>query len=180
MISYFTEIDIKNGFRHKPFGKSLEEYLKKLEERNFNFSLFNQYRADDVSLFTEDELINLKPKLFENQYSEYIRIKVLLQQIKGLKKLKDIKIDNLPRDVQKKYEELSLDFCNNNNLWYETQEEIQEYLSSKKNVRIKLIYEALHEIELLCKRYINSRQDKAILYPIRLESNDLENQRIDL
>jgi hypothetical protein len=41
MISYFTEIDIKNGFRHKPYGKSLEEYIKKLEERNFNFSLLN-------------------------------------------------------------------------------------------------------------------------------------------
>jgi hypothetical protein len=30
-------------------------------------------------------------------------------------------------------------------MWYETQEEIQEYLSSKKNIKIKLIYEALHE-----------------------------------
>lgn len=29
-------------------------------------------------------------------------------------------------------------------MWYETQDEIQEYLSSKKNIKIKLIYEALH------------------------------------
>ena len=29
-------------------------------------------------------------------------------------------------------------------MWYETQEEIQEYLSSKKNIKIELIYEALH------------------------------------
>lgn len=54
-------------------------------------------------------------------------------------------------------------------MWYETQEEIQEYLSSKKNIKIKLIYEALHETELLCKRYIDSRLDKAILYPVRME-----------
>jgi hypothetical protein len=38
MISYFNEIDIKNGFVYKPYGKSLEEYLKDLEERNFNIS----------------------------------------------------------------------------------------------------------------------------------------------
>ena len=28
MISFFNEIDIKNGFVHKPYGKSLDEYLK--------------------------------------------------------------------------------------------------------------------------------------------------------
>lgn len=65
-------------------------------------------------------------------------------------------------------------------MWYETQEEIQEYLSSKKNIKIKLIYEALHETEMLCKRYIDSRLDKSILYPIRMEEDDLRNPRIDL
>jgi hypothetical protein len=30
MISFFNEIDIKNGFRHRQYGKTLEEYLKEL------------------------------------------------------------------------------------------------------------------------------------------------------
>lgn len=38
MISFFNEIDIKNGFVHKPYGKSLDEYLKDLQNRNFNMS----------------------------------------------------------------------------------------------------------------------------------------------
>lgn len=82
-------------------------------------------KMDNVSLFTEDELNSLKGKLFENQYNEYIRIKALLTEITALKKLKEIKVDSLPRDVHKKYEELSLNFCVENNMWYETQEEIQ-------------------------------------------------------
>lgn len=133
---------------------------------------------DNISVFTEDELNSLKSKLFENQYNEYIRIKALLKEIEILKKLKDIKVDSLPRDVHKKYEELSLNFCVENNMWYESQDEIQEYLSSKKNIRIKLIYDALHETEMLCKRYIDSRLDKAILYPVRIEEDDLKNPRI--
>lgn len=40
-----------------------------------------------------------------------------------------------------------------------------------------MIFEAIHETELLCKRYIDSRQDKAILYPVRLEASDLKNPR---
>ena len=32
----------------------------------------------------------------------------------------------------------------------------------------------------MCKRYIDSRLDKAILYPVRLEDDDLKNPRIDL
>jgi hypothetical protein len=64
-----------------------------------------------------------------------------------------------------------------NNLYYETQEEIQEYLSTKKNIRVKLIFEAVNQTELLCKRYIESRQDKSILYPVRLDAADLKNPR---
>ena len=30
MISFFNEIDIKNGFTFQPYGKTLEEYLKEL------------------------------------------------------------------------------------------------------------------------------------------------------
>ena len=62
-------------------------------------------------------------------------------------------------------------------MYYETQDEIQEYLSTKRNIRVKLIYEAINETEILCKRYIDSRQDKAILYPVRLETDDLKNPR---
>lgn len=58
---------------------------------------------DNVSVFTEDELNSLKSKLFENQYNEYMRIKELNKEIQKLKKLKDIKVDSLPRDVHKKY-----------------------------------------------------------------------------
>lgn len=65
-------------------------------------------------------------------------------------------------------------------MWYETQEEIQQYLSSKKNIKIKLIYEALHETELLCQRYLDSRQDKSILYPVRMQDDDLKNPRANL
>ena len=81
MISYFNEIDIKNGFRQKQYGKTLEQYLKELEERNFNFSVLNEEKVDNISVFTEDELNSLKSKLFENQYNEYIRIKELLKEI---------------------------------------------------------------------------------------------------
>ena len=66
---------------------------------------------NDISLFTEDELNSLKNRLFENQYNEYIRIKELLKEIESLKKMKDIKVDSLPHDVYKKYEEFSLNFC---------------------------------------------------------------------
>jgi anthranilate phosphoribosyltransferase len=69
MISYFNEIDLKNGFRHKQYGKTLEEYLRELEQRNFNFSMLGDDKMDNVSLFTEDELNALKGKLFENQYN---------------------------------------------------------------------------------------------------------------
>ena len=75
-----------------------------------------------MSLFTEEELNQLKSRLFENQHSEYLRIKVLLKVVQNLKKMKDIKIDSLPGDVLKKYEELSLNFCIENNMWYENQD----------------------------------------------------------
>ena len=33
MISFFNEIDLKNGFVYKPYGKSLDEYLKEIENK---------------------------------------------------------------------------------------------------------------------------------------------------
>lgn len=42
-----------------------------------------------------------------------------------LKKEKKIRLDSMPHDVYKKYEELSYNFCQENNMFYETQEEIQ-------------------------------------------------------
>lgn len=38
MISFFKEIDIKNGFMQKTYGKSIDEYFKDLEEQNYNLS----------------------------------------------------------------------------------------------------------------------------------------------
>lgn len=43
----------------------------------------------------------------------------------------------------KKYEELCVNFCAENNYWFETQDEIQEYLNSRKGTKYKLIYDAL-------------------------------------
>ena len=86
----------------------------------------------------------MKLTLFENQYNEYIRIKKLLDEIKDLKKKKDVKVEMVPGDINKKYEEKCQSFCIENNLYYETQEEIQEYLSNKKNTRMKLLYEAIY------------------------------------
>lgn len=61
-----------------------------------------------------------------------------------LKKNKDIRIDQLPIDVLKKYEELCLNYCVENNVaCAESREEIQEYLSTKKEVRFKLIIESI-------------------------------------
>ena len=56
MVSYFNEFDLKNGFRHKPYGKSVEEYFKEFTQSLENY--------DDISVFTEKELTDLKPKLF--------------------------------------------------------------------------------------------------------------------
>lgn len=56
-------------------------------------------------------------------------------------------------------------------------EEIQDYFSHRKDKRLKLILEALKEVELLCVQYLKSRQDTTILYPLRIEATDLENTR---
>ncbi len=50
MISYFNEFDWKNGFRHKPYGRSVEEYVKEMTEKDLE-------NYDDVSVFTEKELM---------------------------------------------------------------------------------------------------------------------------
>lgn len=36
---------------------------------------------DDISIFTEEELEQLKPKLFDTQYQNYTRFKKLLSDI---------------------------------------------------------------------------------------------------
>jgi hypothetical protein len=90
---------------------------------------------------------------------------------------KDLKLELLPSDVVRKYEELSVNFCAENGYWFETQEEIQEYLGGRRNLRDKLIYEALSEVEQLCQRYLQSRQDKVLVYPVRMEKDYLRNPR---
>lgn len=54
MISFFNEIDIKNGFVHKPYGKSLEEYFKEIEEKDFHLSRLDGDKNEDICLFTEE------------------------------------------------------------------------------------------------------------------------------
>ena len=51
-----------------------------------------------------------------------MRIKSLIIEIEELKKKKSIKLDSLPIDIYKKYEEVCTNFCMENNLYYETQE----------------------------------------------------------
>ena len=39
------------------------------------------------------------------------------------------------------------------------------------------MYESLCEVEILCVRYLDSREDKVILYPLRMEKDYLKNPR---
>ncbi len=71
---------------------------------------------DDISVFTEEELSQLRGKLFETQFNEYTRIKKLQTDIQQLKLTKDIKVEQLPVDVFKKYEELCLNHIITNNI----------------------------------------------------------------
>lgn len=63
----------------------------------------------------------MQPKLFENQYRQYVRTKKLLTDIQALIQQKDLKLELLPADVVKKYEELCVNFCAENGYWFETQ-----------------------------------------------------------
>ena len=161
----------------KTYGKSIDEYFKDLEERNYQLSQMKDEEEEEFNIFTSDELTEMQKKLFEHQYDEFIRIKNLLEQTEALKKKKQVKLDSLPSEIYKKYEEVSYNFCLNNNIYYETQEEIQEYLENKRSIKEKLVQEALNETEVLCRRYLDSRQDKSILYPVRLETDDFLNPR---
>ncbi len=70
-----------------------------------------------------------------------------------------------------------MNYCAENGYWFETQEEIQEYLGGRRNLRDKLIYEALSEVELLCQNYLQSRKDTVLVYPVRMEKDYLRNPR---
>jgi hypothetical protein len=61
----------------------------------------------------------------------------------------------MPLDVVRKYDELCVNYCAENGYWFETQDEIQEYFNTtRKNVKFKLLFEALNEVEILCSRYL--------------------------
>ena len=55
---------MKNGFVRKPYGKSLDEYFKDLEQRIFHLSRFEEEKAEDFNIFTGEELEELEFKLF--------------------------------------------------------------------------------------------------------------------
>lgn len=154
MISLFNEIDIKNGFRQRSNSMALDQFLKQIEQNKYDLNSLGEDRVGQINLFTDEELSELTPKLFENQYNQYVKTKKLLDNITELIKQKDIKLDYLPNEVIKKYEELCVNFCAENNYWFETQEEIQEYLNSRKGTKYKLIYDALLEVQDLCNRYL--------------------------
>lgn len=95
MISFFDEIDMKNGFTNKLNGKSIDEYFKHLEQQNFNISRLQEDNDENFTLFTSDQMHELQSKLFKNQYEEYIRIKELLKEIQQLKKKKNLRLDSI-------------------------------------------------------------------------------------
>ena len=103
MISFFNEIDIKNGFRQRTYSMALDEFLKDIEQNRYDPNQLDD-RLPTINLFTEEELQELKPRLFENQYSQYIETKNLLKDISRLKLIKDLRMDQLPLRVMRKYE----------------------------------------------------------------------------
>jgi len=50
----------------------------------------------------------------------------------------------------------------------------------RPSTRLKLIFDALYETEAQAKRYIESRLDHSILYPVRLEGPEYKSARVDL
>lgn len=64
MISFFNEIDIKNGFRQRSNSMALDEFLKEVEQNKFDINAFSEEKMGQINLFTEEELSELKPKLF--------------------------------------------------------------------------------------------------------------------
>jgi hypothetical protein len=102
MISFFNEIDIKNGFRQRSNSMSLDDFLREVEQNKFDPANLPEDRVAQVNLFTEEELQELQPRLFENQYSQYVRTKKLLADIEVLIQ-KDLKLELLPSDAVRKY-----------------------------------------------------------------------------
>jgi hypothetical protein len=102
MISFFNEIDIKNGFRQRSNSMSLDDFLREVEQNKFDPANLPEDRVAQVNLFTEEELQELQPRLFENQYSQYVRTKKLLADIEVLIQ-KDLKLELLPADAVRKY-----------------------------------------------------------------------------
>lgn len=92
MISYFNEIDIKNGFRQRSNSMSLDDFLREVEQNKFDPANLPDERLAQVNLFTEEELQELQPRLFENQYKQYVRTKKLLKDIQALIQQKDLKL----------------------------------------------------------------------------------------
>lgn len=52
MISFFNEIDIKNGFRHRTNSLSIDEFLKELEAGKVDMNTFNDDKFGQINLFT--------------------------------------------------------------------------------------------------------------------------------
>ena len=87
MISFFNEIDIKNGFRARSNSMSLDEFLKQTEAGKIDLnSLNNEQKVNQINLFTEQQFGDLQSQLFENQQLEYTKTKKLLATIEELKK----------------------------------------------------------------------------------------------
>lgn len=85
MVSLFSEIDIKNGFRLRSNSMSLDDFLRDVEQNKIDPSSLPEDRLNQINLFTEEELRHLQPKLFENQYRHYMQTKKLLGDVERLK-----------------------------------------------------------------------------------------------
>lgn len=63
---------------------ALDEFLKEVEQNKFDINAFSEEKMGQINLFTEEELLELKPKLFENQYEQYVKTKALVADITKL------------------------------------------------------------------------------------------------
>ncbi len=54
MISFFNEIDIKNGFRQRSNSMALDEFLKEVEENKFDINSLTEEKMGQINLFTEE------------------------------------------------------------------------------------------------------------------------------
>ena len=54
MISFFNEIDIKNGFRQRHNTMSLDEFIKAVNDDKIDVNALPEDKNNQINLFTEE------------------------------------------------------------------------------------------------------------------------------